>query len=174
LVKKKQDVVEPADAASRNTADTGLNSENTSSESQNINTEKPEIKELNVDEIKEKEPLKKYVVPKKSIADKGVEIDILETIPVSGDFNVDFQTDRITRKNLEELNKDLSKDNYDYEELLNNYTRRFNNRSSSLSGWEIKARKDYFKNDKKINLDLFPEKVLRKYQTEDNFDDLKI
>ena len=100
------------------TDSTESSSEDTSLDSQNINTSKPKIEELDVDKIEEKEPLKKYVVPKKSIADKGTEIDIIETIPVSGDFNVNFQTDRITRKNLEELNKDVSTDNYDYSSLV--------------------------------------------------------
>ena len=154
------------------TDSTESSSEDTSLDSQNINTSKPKIEELDVDKIKEKEPLKKYVVPKKSIADKGTEIDIIETIPVSGDFNVNFQTDRITRKNLEELNKDVSTDNYDYSSLVSELENSFKkgrytrDQREALEAWK-KSGPD--NESRKIDLNLIPKSTLRSYQTEENF-----
>ena len=154
------------------TDSTESSSEDTSLDSQNINTSKPKIEELDVDKIKEKEPLKKYVVPKKSIADKGTEIDIIETIPVSGDFNVNFQTDRITRKNLEELNKDVSTDNYDYSSLVSELKNSFEKgRHTKAQGEAHEAWKKSGPDNesRKIDLNLIPKSTLRSYQTEENF-----
>jgi len=152
------------------TDSTESSSEDTSLDSQNINTSKPKIEEL--DKIKEKEPLKKYVVPKKSIADKGTKIDIIETIPVGDDFNVNFQTDRITRKNLEELNKDVSKDNYDYSSLVSELKNSFEKGRHTRDQREVneawrKSGKD--NESRKIDLNLIPKSTLRSYQTEENF-----
>ena len=154
------------------TDSTESSSEDTSLDSQNINTSKPKIEELDVDKIKEKEPLKKYVVPKKSIADKGTEIDIIETIPVGDGFNVNFQTDRITRKNLEELNKDVSTDNYDYSSLVSELKNSFEKgRHTKAQGEAHEAWKKSGPDNesRKIDLNLIPKSTLRSYQTEENF-----